>query len=112
MLTNFNVKKNLEKIKHQTSSQNGPLGLLTEAILGVLNENTERVYIDDYPYFVDFKLPKMVDLDCLLDAVNKNQVEFLEAVVVGDEILVHYFQLLPSMRNVEVWYKPISRPRL
>lgn len=85
--------------------------LLTEALYETITTGDQRVYINDYPYRVEFKFPGSFtarDIKVLLEA---NKVLPLESKVLADEILVHSFKLLPD-QILEVLYRPISRPRM
>lgn len=103
------LRQNSAPDQTSTLAQNA-LSLLSEAIDGVLFNNTQRVYIDDVSFLADIKLPNGLNLQDLNKAITNKNISFLEAKVVSDEMLVHYFRLNPSTQ-FEVWYKPLPRPR-
>lgn len=119
MLTGFKARQDIQKAKElkaakeAEASAGSELNLLQEAVQGVLNENTHRVYIDDYPYLVEFKLPNGLDITALQQALSEKKIQLLNNKSVGVEILVHTFGLLPSSETTfEVFYKPLPRMRM
>lgn len=125
MLTGFKARQDIQKAKeaqaqktsntgntnNQELSSGAELELLKEAIDGAINENTHRVYIEDYPYLVEFKLPSGLELSNLQKALQAQQIKFLSKNFIGVEILVHTFSLSPSETKFDVSYKPLPRMR-
>ncbi len=112
MFTTFkNPNKGPQKVGAEKKSEEC-FSLLQEAIHGVLSENTDRIYIHEISHLVEFKGGDNFDLQSLKTALNNKRLKFLENKIVGGEILVHVFQILPTLQNVEVWYRPQSRPRI
>ena len=112
MFTTFKNHQNAEKQRAVQKPDQRVYELLREALHNCLNENTDRVYIENIPHLVEFKSEDKADLSVLKTLVENNKVRLLENKVVGGEILVHVFQILPGLENIEVWYRPQSRPRI
>ena len=111
MFTSFSSTK--PAAKQETGQAHlGRVQLLTRAINGALTENTHRVYIEDSPYLVDFKLPSNFSLESLQNAIQKNELKSSESTVVGGDILVHRFLITGKSELIEILYKPYSTPRL
>lgn len=112
MLTSFQCRNDIFKVQEMKKKHDEQLKLLLEAIETVLNENSHRVYIDDAPHIVEFKLPDNFSLEALRKALLNQKLKFFQKRIVADEILVHEYLLLPSLESIEVWYKPYARPRI
>lgn len=119
MLTGFKARQDIQKTKEAQSAkaEQGPqLELLKEAIAGVLNDNSHRVYIEDYPYLVEFKLPSDLELSALQKALAENKIKLLDSKSIGVEIISHTFALssngsVSTETSFEVLYKPLPRMR-
>jgi hypothetical protein len=110
MFTSFSSVK--PAAKQETGQAHlGRVQLLAGAVNGALVENTHRVYIEDSPYLVEFKLPSNFSLESLQNAIQKNELKSSESTVIGD-ILVHRFLITGKSDVIEVLYKPFSIPRL
>lgn len=112
MLTSFRNVKNVEKTngqkKEQIEAHQQRLQLLFEAI-DQIEANENRVYIDEFPYRPELKLPVGLELKTL-----KNQkIQTSESKNLGDGILVHtFFLTLEKSLSFKISYQPISTPRL
>lgn len=112
MLTSFRNVKNVEKVneqkKEQEQAHTDQLKLLFEAIDQIEN-NENRVYIEEAPYRPELKLPAGLELKTL-----KNQkIQTSESKHLADGILVHTFFLVSGQySSFEIFYKPISTLRL
>jgi hypothetical protein len=113
MLTNYHSLKKANKEKGAVNgSETGIFTLLRQAIYGSLNENTDRVYIHDVSHLVEFKLQEKLGLTTIEDALKNKKLKILENKTVSGEILVHVFQIFPTLQKFEVWYRPQSKPRI
>lgn len=111
MFTTFKTLKIPQKEACSTQDPEAFM-LLQQALHNSLNENTDRIYIQDTPYLLEFKSNAKLDLLALKKMLENNQLKILENKVVGGEIFVHVFQTLPHLHQFEVWYRPQSRPRI
>lgn len=112
MLTSFRNSKNIEKIKEQKKEQEQEhherLKLLFEAI-DQIEENSNRIYIEERSYRVELKLPDGLGLKTL----KSQKIQTSECKNGGGGILIHTFFLMSGQPPFfEVSYQPISTPRL
>jgi len=109
VLTSFRQKKEVQK---PAQALEGTLQLLSKTLESVLHENTQRVYIEDKSYMVDFKLPAGIDLAILKRALEDKKLQPHETKTI-DDVLIYTYQVLPNLdRIIEVWYRPVSMPRI
>lgn len=112
MLTGFKNRVSTPKVNSAENEYPERLALLSEAVRGELEENTQRVYIQDDPYLVEFRLPSGFNLEALKRALDAKNLKSIDSKVVG-EMLIHTFKLLsPTQEIIEVLYKPLPRMRM
>lgn len=111
MLTSFRnintLKKANEEKKEQEKEHNERLRILFEAI-DKIEENSNRIYIEDFPYRAELKLPAGLASKDL----KSQEIKTSESRRAGEGILVHTFLMSGKHPSFEVWYTPISAPRL
>lgn len=113
MLTGFSTlrSKSITKPEQNPKEHFKRLKILMDSIDTVLKENSYRVYIEESPYIVEFKLPDYLNLNILKEAIERNTMKSSDSVFKG-EIWVHTFSMLGRMEPIEVLYKPYSVPKL
>lgn len=112
MLTGFKNAKSINVLQKEDPNARWFL-LLSEAIEGVLVEDTHRVYIDGDPYIVEFKFDEDLDLNILKKALRDKLLKIIEVQLFAAEIWINRFEWNNDPeRIIQVIYKPYSRPRL